>query len=80
MDFVADNFVHRDYLNLLPDCWWSIEADGSVQFECDGHRWPEELSKRFFMNAARKYAKKILSGEEKMWCEECGNTLSITNL
>lgn len=78
--FVADHFLppRSEYLNLLPSVWWDIDQNGEVHYECDGHPWPEELSKRYFGNEARKFARKILKGGESLCCNDCGGDLVIT--
>jgi hypothetical protein len=77
--FGADFFLpaRSEYLFLLPGGWWTIDLDGKVHYESGEHPWPEELSKRFFGNAAKSFARKILKGEDFLYCPDCGEDLVV---
>ena len=71
--FSAPHFIEgrSDFLDYLDAIWWEVDLDGMVVAQLDKARWPPELSKRYFNAAARKYAAKVLSGKELIWCGHC---------
>lgn len=73
LGFTASYFINpRDQLlDYLDNVYWKLRCSGSTTMQVEAGHWPQELSKRYFNTAARKYADKILCGEESILCGFC---------